>query len=267
LEFRIGNSEVSGKKRGVGGKNPGRIVSHILDGIGAGVVFVAFYDVSGVIQQGYGAVPRGRDFALLSTVVVDVVVLVVARIGNPQDFVDIIAVDVPGLLVVAGIGFPGAPGPLFAVVVAPAIGACFGIDLFDPPAEGVVGVFSHVGVGAVLDPDDAVLVVVFVLVDVLVGGQVAGVVIAETVAADFIVAVVVGIDYVCLRPDSKVYRAVPVAKIIVREFLIFTLNAVFGHCQPVQVVIVKRRAGVGRAGVLSIFTFILLVSMRPLAQA
>jgi len=48
---------------------------------------------------------------------VDVVVLIVARIGNPQDFVDIIAVDEPDLFVVAGIGLPGAPGPAVIVII------------------------------------------------------------------------------------------------------------------------------------------------------
>jgi len=158
---------------------------------------------------------------------VELVVIAVVRaclVGYPQDFVDIIAVDEPCLLVVAGIGFPGAPGPLFAVIVAPAVGTCFGVDLFDAPAEGVVGVFSHVGIGAVLDPDDAVLVVIFVLVAVLVGGQVAGLVIAEAILGDFTVAVVVGINYVIFRPDSKVYSGVPVAEVVMGRTHVIILN-------------------------------------------
>ena len=62
--------------------------------------------ISGCVEYGgerasCGGCPEGspidrdfaQDFALLNTVVVEVVVLIVARIGDPQDFVDIIAVN------------------------------------------------------------------------------------------------------------------------------------------------------------------------------
>jgi len=75
-------------------------------------------------------------------------------------------IDVPGLLVVAGVDFD-EDLPLFAVVVAPGVGACLGVDLLYASAKGVVGVFSHVGIGAVPDPNDAVLYCLLIFSTVL----------------------------------------------------------------------------------------------------
>ena len=67
----------------------------------------------------------------------EVVVIVAAGVAHPEDLVDIVAVNVPGLLVVAGIGFHKGL-PLFAVVVAPAVGGGIGVNLLDERAQGVL---------------------------------------------------------------------------------------------------------------------------------
>ena len=141
--------------------------------VAVGIVFVALQGRSAAAEQGDRAVEM----------LVDVVVLVVAAVGHTEDFVDIIAIDEPGLLVVAGIGFH-EDLPLFAVIVASALASGLGVDLFYASGKGVVGVCGDGGGAVTLgNLDDTILVVVKVSVAAMVAYEVArGVVVAANLS-------------------------------------------------------------------------------------
>jgi len=142
--------------------------------------------ISGCVEYGgerasCGGVPRGRDLALLNTVVVEVIIIVVAVVSHSEHFIDIVAVDVPCLYIGRRMTINlGQYLPVLAHVVPPGSGglAVAIDDLFDPPAEGVVGV-CRLGGFAQFDLDDTVLIIVDIRITPMVACEVVGIVAAN----------------------------------------------------------------------------------------
>ena len=111
-----------------------------------------------------------------------------------------------------------------AVVVVAGGGGGDGIDLFDAAAEGVVGEFGHRrSAGILLNFRQPVVMVVFVGIAVVVGGEVAGSVMTDGLAADagVFVRYVIGIHYVIPCP---IIERQSITQIVVGEHLVRTVN-------------------------------------------
>ena len=124
---------------------------------------------------------EGEQYGGAVEMIVRVVVFGAVAVDHEQDLVDSIAVGELAPDIVGSVVFGQYPPVLIIVIQGRLAGNR--IYLADAPAQGIIRKFGPVVV-AFLDLDDAVLVVILILIIRMVRCQVAGFIVRKTIAAD-----------------------------------------------------------------------------------